>query len=73
MGFPIGWGDVEAMPQFDEWLASEFWWDCDPADVGDIPRVTEQKQNRVARLKALGNAQVPACAAMAWRLLIGQC
>lgn len=34
-----------------------------------IGRVAMGVQNRVARLKALGNAQVPAVAALAWRIL----
>lgn len=35
----------------------------------DIPRITELKENRAQRLKALGNGQVPLCAATAWRVL----
>jgi hypothetical protein len=37
----------------------------------DIPRIVNSRAvpNRVARLKALGNGQVPACAARAWELL----
>lgn len=36
---------------------------------GIIPRVTTIKTNRVNRLNAIGNGQVPQCAAMAWQLL----
>ena len=45
------------------------WWDEDPGDTGEIHRVTTQKQNRVNRLKALGNGQVPRCVVVAWTLL----
>jgi hypothetical protein len=38
-------------------------------DIGAIPRVTIVRKNRVSRLKGLGNAQVPLCAATAWRIL----
>ena len=41
---------------------------CPPV-AGPIPRVATGVCNRVDRLKALGNAQVPLCAAIAWRLL----
>jgi len=36
---------------------------------GQVPRVATGVRNRVDRLKALGNAQVPLCVATAWRLL----
>jgi len=36
---------------------------------GRIPRVTKSKTNRTPRLKAIGNGQVPAVAALAWRIL----
>jgi hypothetical protein len=41
------------------------------AGTGSIPRVATGIKNRVARLKAIGNGQVPACAALAWRVLTG--
>jgi hypothetical protein len=78
MGFPIGWTDVEPFTGYDfmEEGSVEFWennidvwWHTDPADVGVIPRVTDQKRNRVNRLKALGNGQVPLCFVTAWNLL----
>jgi hypothetical protein len=34
-------------------------------------RVATRVPNRAHRIKALGNAQVPLCAAVAWRLLGG--
>ena len=40
-----------------------------PATTGPIPRVATCVKDRVSRLKALGNGQVPQCAAAAWRIL----
>ena len=36
---------------------------------GIIPRITTEKKDRVNRLKAIGNGQVPQCAATAWEIL----
>ncbi|MFA5187090.1 MAG: hypothetical protein WC551_11460 [Patescibacteria group bacterium] len=36
---------------------------------GPIPRVATGVKDRVARLKAIGNGQVPQCMAAAWRVL----
>lgn len=44
-------------------------WSVDPADVGEIPRVATGVKDRVNRIKALGNGQVPMCVATAWNLL----
>jgi len=41
------------------------WWDVEP----DVGRVAHGVAARVDRLKAIGNGQVPAVAATAWRLL----
>ncbi len=41
------------------------WWDIEP----DVGRVANGVAARVDRLKAIGNGQVPAVAATAWRLL----
>jgi len=79
MGWPIRWTDIEPLTatdfmdgdSFDFWRSNiPSWWDEDPADAGYIPRTTDQKPNRVNRLKALGNGQVPLCAAVAWNLLM---
>jgi DNA (cytosine-5)-methyltransferase 1 len=43
------------------------WWDIEP----NVVRVAYGVPNRVDRIRALGNAQVPAVAALAWRLLGG--
>jgi len=52
------WGVVEG------WR--EGWWATEP----DVGRVADGVAARVDRLKALGNGQVPQCAAAAWRLLM---
>jgi site-specific DNA-cytosine methylase len=55
MGFPIDWTDIDA-ENFVEMTGHEHeWWDIEP----DIPRVAKGIPNRVARLRALGNAVVP--------------
>ena len=41
------------------------WWQAEP----NVGRVADGVANRVDRLKAIGNGQVPLCAATAWKLL----
>ena len=41
------------------------WWQVEP----DVGRVADGVADRVDRLKAIGNGQVPLCAATAWRVL----
>lgn len=60
MGWPIGWSSLE--PLSTKW---QLGWDEEPA----IPRTATGIKDRVARLKAIGNGQVPAVVAAAWRLL----
>jgi DNA (cytosine-5)-methyltransferase 1 len=43
------------------------WWSTEP----DVGRVADGVAARVDRLRALGNGQVPQCAAAAWRMLCG--
>jgi hypothetical protein len=48
------------------------WWHTDPAESPTEPlvgRVANGVANRVDRLKAIGNGQVPQCAAMAFSIL----
>jgi DNA (cytosine-5)-methyltransferase 1 len=50
------------------------WWDREPANVPrtiarNVGGVANGLASRVDRLKAIGNGQVPLCAATAWRLL----
>ena len=65
MGWPVGWTSLDPLPEgtMEAWEASVkagTYWDTDPADTGDVPRLTDTKENRVSRLKAIGNGQVPA-------------
>lgn len=48
-------------------------WPADPADAPEsrVGRVVDGMAHRAHRIKALGNGQVPICAAMAFRLLAG--
>lgn len=71
MGWPLGWTSMEPLPResWDAWIEgmlSGEWWLEEPEG---IPRVGTGISNRVARIKALGNGQVPLCAATAWDLL----
>jgi DNA (cytosine-5)-methyltransferase 1 len=54
------------------WGNSKGWWDSDPADgpvESRLGRVAHGVANRVDRLKAIGNGQVPAVAAIAFAIL----
>lgn len=64
MGWPIGWTSPAPITEL-QWLN----WSVDPADVGEIPRLATGVKDRVNRLKALGNGQVPAVVATAWEIL----
>jgi len=48
-------------------LGKSSWWSNEPVGV---PRVAAGVRDRVARLTAIGNGQVPQAAALAWRLLM---
>lgn len=67
MNWPLGWTSLDSLPRqnWDAWVDNQQWWDQEP----DVPRVARGVPDRVNRLKALGNGQVPAVAAAAWRLL----
>ncbi|USG65193.1 hypothetical protein NDK47_24220 [Brevibacillus ruminantium] len=62
MGFPIGWTDLDCDELDESWIDTPRW----PAGIGqeqhewEPPRVATGVKDRVARLKALGNAVVPA-------------
>ena len=45
--------------------SSREWWQIEP----NVGRVVDGMASRVDRLKAIGNGQVPLCAATAWRIL----
>ncbi len=69
MGWPVGWTDVGAEADAMRWPgfeAAEL-----PEGDGRIPRTTSERKNRVARIKALGNGQVPLCAAIGFEMGIG--
>lgn len=66
MGWPVGHTDPDRDAEPDFRLLGD-----DPAtlprdDPRYIPRVTDRKAHRVPRIKALGNGQVPLCAAVAF-------
>ncbi len=63
MNWPVGWTSLE--PLTGPIVLGPETWDTEP----DIPRVATGVENRVGRLRAIGNGQVPLCAAVAWRLL----
>jgi DNA (cytosine-5)-methyltransferase 1 len=46
-------------------IGESSWWKTEP----DVGRVADGVAARVDRLKAIGNGQVPLCAATAWRIL----
>ena len=52
---------IESLTQSEPW--GEGWED-------GVPRVATGVKHRVDRLRCIGNGQVPACAALAWRTLI---
>jgi len=48
-----------------EFGTTKHWWEAEP----NVGRVVNGMASRVDRLKAIGNGQVPLCAATAWRIL----
>jgi DNA (cytosine-5)-methyltransferase 1 len=48
-----------------EFGTTKHWWEAEP----NVGRVVDGMASRVDRLKAIGNGQVPLCAATAWRIL----
>lgn len=64
MGWPVGHTDPDRDAEPDFRPLGD-----DPAtlprdDPRYIPRITDRREHRVARIKALGNGQVPLCAAI---------
>lgn len=62
MGFPIGWTDIDRDETESHWI-DEPRWPAGPQEEQhewEPPRVATGVKNRVPRLKACGNAVVPA-------------
>lgn len=70
MAWPVGWTDLETPNIRLVWLDPSI----DPADYGEIPRITNRRDNRPARVKEIGNGQFPltAAAAFHWELCVLQ-
>ena len=47
------------------WISDTSWWQAEP----NVGRLVDGLASRVDELKAIGNGQVPLCAATAWRIL----
>lgn len=67
MGWPIGWTSLAPI-RLDRWLS---WLVADgdnwpPGWEDGVPRIANGVPNVSNRLKAIGNGQVPICAAMEW-------
>jgi len=62
MGWPVGWTRLDGVPK-------QYGWSIDPADTGEVPRVTTEKRHRAHRIRAIGNGQVPRALALAWEIL----
>jgi len=59
-------GSISSRIQQEYSFASDScWWEVEP----NVGRVADGVASRVDRLKAIGNGQVPLCAATAWRIL----
>jgi len=76
MGWPKNWTSLEPMPKdiFDSWHDSFISdkarkaWHNGSWETG-TDRLATGAKGRIERLKAIGNGQVPSCAAMAWNIL----
>jgi hypothetical protein len=70
MAWPPGWTSLEPLLRevFEHWLNNYQWQDWEP----NIPRVAKGIKDRVNRLKAIGNGQVPICVVTAFLLLSGK-
>ena len=67
MSWPIGWSSLSPMSieVFNHWIANHQWEDWEP----DIPRVVTEVKDRINRIKAIGNGQVPICMATVFSIL----
>ena len=68
MGWPVDWTDLESPVDFAKWeslVTAGQWWTEEPAGLSR----TAKTKNRPARLRAIGNGQVPLTAALAYCIL----
>jgi len=63
MGCPVGW------TRLGETSPVRYNWTCDPADSGDVTRVTTNSKHRAHRIRCIGNGQVPDAMALAFQTL----
>ena len=67
MGIPHGWTDLEVHDTDLGWKQKEDWY-SDKWEEG-IPRVIDGCENRIDRIRLLGNGVVPSTACKAWQVL----
>lgn len=74
MGWPVAWTSLQPISNAEVcfWRmgmqnGQAYWQDGSWEDA--TPRVADGVASRADRIRALGNGQVPLCAATAWRLL----
>lgn len=70
MGWPVGHTDPERDPEPHARPLPDDPADLPPTDPGYVPRTTSRREHRAARIKALGNGQVPLCAAVALETML---
>jgi hypothetical protein len=63
MGWPVAWTRLENT--YTNWMN----WEVDPADIDLVPRIATDIPNRIDRLRAIGNGQVPQAMVLAWNEL----
>ncbi len=68
MGWPKGWTSLEPLDPaaLADWQQGDHW---HPAWEDGTPRVLTDQENRVGRLRCIGNGQVPAALVLAWMIL----
>lgn len=69
-GFGLAWGSTQTKK--DEYQAKSFLlqhWPPGPGALSNISRGVNELANRMDRLKAIGNGQVPAVVKLAWKIL----
>jgi hypothetical protein len=67
MGWPVGWTKSHPLDEKENkrWGSID-WWAAEPPTV---PRILEKSQDRMRRIRCIGNGQVPVCAAFAFLIL----